>query len=94
MSIFSERSAAAIRDRHGYHPATPETAVAHDAVRTACIDLALMLNDLLPNSPEAKNAHERLHEVRMWANAAIAIHGAPAATQGQRRTPQPALGQS
>lgn len=82
-----------VRDRFAYHPATSETALLHDAVRTACTELAVVLNERLPAARETSLALTALQETMMWANASIAINGAPQATEEQRRTPQPSHGQ-
>lgn len=83
-----------IINQHSYHPATPETARAHDRIRQASIDLALSINACVPEGPEKDEAQKALHVVRMWANMGIAVHGAPVATEDQRTTPQPTQGQT
>jgi hypothetical protein len=62
-----------LNNRFSFHPAnTVERADQHESVRYECRSLAHFLNDLLPDSPEKSNAIDRLDEVQMWANAAIA----------------------
>lgn len=80
-------------NQHAYHPATPESAPRHDAVRRACVDLARTLDQLVPEGLERDEAQKALQVVRMWANAGIAIRLSPRATEEQRTTPQPSHGQ-
>jgi hypothetical protein len=84
---------AEIIDRFAYHPATPESARLHDEVRRRATEFAVWLNDNLPGSRETSLALTSCQETMMWANASIAIHGAPVATEEQRTTPQPSHGQ-
>ena len=84
---------AAIINSLSYHPATADTAQLHDLVRSSVLDLALAFNSALVECREKSLALTALQEAMMWANAAVAIHGAPVATEEQRTTPQPAQGQ-
>lgn len=60
-------------NRFSYHPAdNSETASTHDAVRTACRDLAEVLDGLTPEGREKSLAITNLEHVMFWANAAVA----------------------
>lgn len=62
-----------LADRFTYHPATtPERRDEHDHIRTACGELAAMLNARLPEGRETALAFTNLEQVMFWANAAIA----------------------
>ncbi|MEW1700369.1 hypothetical protein [Streptomyces sp. NPDC091278] len=62
--------------RFGYHPAdSPERAAAHAAVRTACRDLADVLNGQVPEGREQALALTLCEQVMFWANAAVARPG-------------------
>jgi len=65
-----------IRAQFTYHPPGPIRAKQHEAITESCIALGETLQRLTPLCPEQRLAIERLAEVRMWANAALAIHGA------------------
>lgn len=59
--------------RFTFHPAdTTERRQAHEDIRSACLDMALMLHNMLPAGAEKQCAMVRLEEVMFWANAAIA----------------------
>lgn len=56
-----------------YHPAnTQERRDAHESVRDLCTQLALNLNDIVPEGREKSLVMTTLEEVMFWANAAIA----------------------
>ncbi|MFD6343628.1 hypothetical protein ACFWF9_02735 [Streptomyces roseolus] len=58
--------------RFGFHLAdTPERVAAHEAVRSACRALALVLNELPPGR-EAALAMTLCEQSMFWANAAVA----------------------
>ncbi len=61
-----------IHNRFDFHPATGETGLRHDAVRTAHRDLADEMNASLPEGREKSLCITKLEEAMMWANAAIA----------------------
>ncbi|MGW1801667.1 Acb2/Tad1 domain-containing protein [Streptomyces sp. NPDC001984] len=59
--------------RFTFHPAdTDERRQAHEDIRSACLELALMLHTELPAGAEKQSAMFRLEEVMFWANAAVA----------------------
>ncbi len=64
--------------RFAYHPATTDAVRdAHAQMRASCLSLAGQLDVLLPEGREKSLAITNLEQVMMWANAAIARHGAP-----------------
>lgn len=66
-----------IDDIFSFHPATPDTGPYHDQVRALCKELAEELVNRTPESREQSLMLTSLQQTMMWANAAIAIHGAP-----------------
>lgn len=62
-----------IEHRFKFHPAdTQEKRDAHQAIREACMEAALRLNEIVPDCREKSLAITRLEEAMMHANAAIA----------------------
>ncbi|WP_107091994.1 MULTISPECIES: DUF7681 family protein [unclassified Streptomyces] len=62
-----------IERRFGYHPAdTPERVAAHEEVRAACRDLALLFDGRLPKGREKALALTLCEQAMFWANAAVA----------------------
>ncbi|MFE0640161.1 hypothetical protein [Streptomyces sp. NPDC058877] len=62
-----------IERRFGYHPAgTSKRAAAHEEVRGACRDLALLFDRQLPEGREKGLALTLCEQAMFWANAAIA----------------------
>lgn len=60
-------------NRFRFHPAnTTEKAGQHQKIRNRCADLAVELNQLLPEGREKSLAITHLEEVMFWSNAAIA----------------------
>lgn len=66
-----------LRNRFGYHPATPETIPLHENVRALSLELAVIFDQGLPEGREKALALTKLQEAAMWANAAIACNLAP-----------------
>lgn len=65
--------ASDLQNRFAFHPAaTAEKKNDHSSVRQHCLDLALFLNDSLPDGREKSLAVTHLEEVMLWSNAAIA----------------------
>ena len=64
-----------IEARHAYHqPKTEETAQLHEAVRDKTKELALWLDQNLPQSREKTMALTKVQEAMWAANAAVAIY--------------------
>jgi len=59
-------------NRFTYHAPDERDVLNHEAIRNFGLDLARILNDLLPDSREKSLAMTKLEETIMWANAAIA----------------------
>lgn len=69
-------------NRFRYHAAiTGESKEAHQRVRQLCMELAIDLNDLLPEGREKSLTMTQLESVMFWANAAIARNGGPLVAQ-------------
>ena len=66
-----------LRNRFGFHPGTEDTIPKHEAVRAEALGFAVFLNSILPESREKSLALTAVQEAAMWANSAVAIHGAP-----------------
>jgi hypothetical protein len=63
-------------DQFAYHPATPETAPKHAAVRDLFRDLLPALWEAVPDGPEKTLAIRKLQESQMFCNLAIALTSA------------------
>jgi hypothetical protein len=62
-----------LENRFAFHPAnTVEKKNNHASVRMHCLDLALFINENVPEGKEKSLAITHLEEVMMWANAGIA----------------------
>ena len=59
-------------NRFTYHAPSERDVVDHESIRNFGLDLARILNDVLPDSREKSLAITKLEESIMWANAAIA----------------------
>jgi hypothetical protein len=64
-----------IENRFTFHKATESQGEKYTTIRGSAKELALLLNELCPNSRELSVALTKLDEVVMWANAAIARNG-------------------
>jgi hypothetical protein len=60
-------------DHFTHHP-PPTTPIAnlHERTRSAAFDLAMFINENIPDSPEKELSITKIEEAMMWANAAIA----------------------
>jgi hypothetical protein len=61
-----------IRRRFTYHKPDADRAGRHENIRAQCRNLALNLNESLPEGREKSLAITHLEEVMMWSNAALA----------------------
>lgn len=61
-----------IRNRFIYHKPTGNQAVKYEVIRNLCLDIALRLNELCPDSRELSLALTHLEQANFYANAAIA----------------------
>lgn len=59
-----------------YHPATPETAAKHAALRDLFVDLIPKVWDLLPDGPDKTVVIRAMEEALQKGNAAIAMTAA------------------
>jgi hypothetical protein len=64
--------AADLSNRFTHHPPKGDQAVRYSEIRRAALDLATMINDVVPDSREKSLAITHLEDTVMWANAAIA----------------------
>lgn len=67
-----------IKNRHTYHD-VPHRVRDFEAIRGAARVLAEIIKKACPETWEHNQAHARLEEAVMWANAAIARHSSPPA---------------
>lgn len=63
-----------LANRFQYHSPTEERRRAHDGVRQYCLELALWLNEHLPDGLDKSLAITNLELVMFWSNAALARH--------------------
>lgn len=67
---------ADLRNRFDYHsPPDEERREKHEDIREHCLDLALWLNELVPEGREKSLAITNLEQVMFWSNAALARPG-------------------
>ena len=65
-----------IEHRFKYHqPPNKQTGDTHGLIRTKCLTLAMLIDEVTPDSREKSLAITSLEETMMWANAAIARNG-------------------
>ena len=64
--------AAELGKRFTYHPPTGDQATRYEHIRDTGLGVAILINELCPESREKSLAITHLEEVVMWANAAIA----------------------
>jgi hypothetical protein len=66
------------KNRSAFHPAnTRLKQLGHELARKAVVHLGELLHWLLPPGPEKSIAFQRLDEVRLYANMALAVNGGP-----------------
>lgn len=61
-----------LTNRFRFHRADEAKAAKHTLVRQKCFELAVELNDLLPDGREKSLAITHLEEVMFWSNGALA----------------------
>ena len=66
-----------LENRFGYHAANSTTIPLHEQVRTRFYELAIWMNDMLPEGREKSLAFTALQEAAMWSNGAVACNLAP-----------------
>jgi hypothetical protein len=60
-------------DQFAYHPANGDTAVRHDAIRTAFLRFVEEVWPLIPDGPEKTLALRGIQQGCMYANLAVAL---------------------
>ena len=73
-----------IKNRFAFHAATNKTKPMHGAIRMLFTNLALELNNNLPESREKSLALTDLQSAAQWANASVATHLAPIVEELQK----------
>lgn len=63
-----------IKEIFTYHPAKVGQVEKYQAIREMALSLALLIEEICPQSREKSLAIARLQEASMFANASIAIH--------------------
>jgi len=79
-----------LKQRFAYHKPTTEVSVAQDQVRTRCFELALFLNDMVPDSRELSLALADLERVMFWGTEGIARKGVSDGMETREVTPNAA----
>ena len=64
-----------IDNRFTYHAPKPGQMETYQDIRTLAKELALEIDEVVPEGREKSLAFTKLEEVVMWANAGIARHG-------------------
>lgn len=67
------RTLEEVLDQFAYHPATPETAPKHSAIRDSFAAFARELWELVPPGPERTLVFRELQRSQMFANLAVAL---------------------
>lgn len=62
---------AQIEKNFTYHPPSTDSVFSLVTIRNSCKSLALLINELVPDSREKSLAMTNLEQVIMWANAGI-----------------------
>ncbi len=74
---FSKPTVAELTHRFLHHPPIGDQVDRYAQVRMGCLDLARLIVELTPCSPEQARSLNALDEVMMLANAAIARNETP-----------------
>ena len=61
-----------IRDKYSYHPPSKEGARRHQIMSEAFITLAMIIDEVCPDSREKALAFTSLETAKFWASAAVA----------------------
>lgn len=95
MEIQNPRlSEADIRRNYAHHrPANRDVELAHSHVREILADAAVALNKVVPEGRHKSLMHTALEEARLWANTAVAVPPASAASDEPPAAPTEAGGQ-
>lgn len=64
-----------LRHKFTYHPPRSGQQEKYEKLRSKALELALLINELVPETPESNTAIERVEESIMWANAALSRYG-------------------
>lgn len=72
---FAPPSDEQLRNRYCYHSPKGDQPQRYEQVRSACLNLALLIRDLTPCCPDQSLSLGALDDVMFRANAAIARHG-------------------
>jgi len=70
--VFQKPTIIQLENRYHHHAPKGDQAQRYEAIRHACCNLAILIVDKTPCSPEQARALNALDEVMMLANAAIA----------------------
>ena len=65
-----------LNNRFTYHKPDTEKVLKHERVRAACLELAILIDQLVPEGREKSLAFTKLEETGFWANAGLARGGA------------------
>ena len=80
------------KNRSAFHPAnTRLKQLGHELARKAVVALGELLHWLLPPGTEKSIAFQRLDEVRLYANMALAVNGGPQLLIGNEEYTQDAV---
>jgi hypothetical protein len=69
---FEKPTDAQLENRFVHHPPKGDQADRYTVIRRGCLDLAKLVRDMTPCSPEQTRAFNAIDEAMMLANAAIA----------------------
>ena len=74
MKYLTDEEKKKLENRCSYHPPKGDQTERYVAIRDKAKELALLIGDLCPPSPERSTAITQLTMVTMIANSSIAIH--------------------